>query len=506
MKTAVIYARYSSERQTEQSIEGQLRVCKDYAERNDLLILDTYIDRAMTGTNDNRASFQQMLKDSSKQAWDIVLVYKLDRFSRNRYESAMHKKTLKDNGIRLVSATETIADTPEGIILESLLEGMAEYYSAELSQKVRRGMNETRQKGNYTGGILLYGFKKDGKKVVIDEDKAKVIRFIYEKYASGVFVKDIIEELTASGILHKNKPFARNTIYNILKNEKYSGVYHHNGEEFANIYPRIVPEDIYTIVRQKTDEMKYGKHDSDVVYLLKNKMICGYCGKSIASETGSARNGEIKRYYKCLARKRGSNCKKAPIRKELLEKLIIDTTFKIFDNAENLSLIADLVIEKNKKRNAEQYKLNLLIKERNESEKAIDNLIQCMEKGIVTNSTKKRIEDLEKKIEDLKEQIAIERAKEKIQVSREEIMKFIRTTLKKNAGFMIKLLIDHIVLFDDKVEIYYNYVDARRRKNEDIENHKPFEVFKDNFETEIDTKQFSQAPQKLQLEINAYMK
>ena len=152
MKTAVIYARYSSDSQTEQSIEGQLHVCQDYAKRNDITIVNTYIDRAMTGTNDKRTDFQKMLKDSTKKAWDYVIVYKLDRFSRNKYEMAMHKKTLKDNGIKLLSAMENIPDTPEGIILESLLEGMAEYYSAELSQKVKRGMNQTRQKGNFTGG------------------------------------------------------------------------------------------------------------------------------------------------------------------------------------------------------------------------------------------------------------------------------------------------------------------------------------------------------------------
>ncbi|MBQ3048025.1 MAG: recombinase family protein, partial [Clostridia bacterium] len=133
MKTAVIYARYSCEKQTEQSIEGQLRVCHEYAERNNIVILNTYIDRAMSGTNDNRKEFQKMLKDSNNKAWDYVLVYKIDRFGRNKYEMAINKKTLKDNGIRLLSAMENIPDTPEGIILESLLEGMAEYYSAELS-------------------------------------------------------------------------------------------------------------------------------------------------------------------------------------------------------------------------------------------------------------------------------------------------------------------------------------------------------------------------------------
>ena len=123
MKTAVIYARYSCDQQTEQSIEGQLRVCEDYAKAHDILILDTYIDRAMTGTNDNRPDFQRMIKDSARREWTYILVYKLDRFSRNKYETAIHKKTLRDNGVKLLSAMENIPDTPEGIILESLLEG-----------------------------------------------------------------------------------------------------------------------------------------------------------------------------------------------------------------------------------------------------------------------------------------------------------------------------------------------------------------------------------------------
>ena len=144
MKTAVIYARYSSERQTEQSIEGQLHVCNDYAKRNELVIVGTYIDRAMTGTNDNREDFQRMLKDSDKKSFDYVLVYKLDRFSRNKYEMAIHRKHLKDNGVKILSAMENIPETPEGILLESLLEGMNQYYSAEcfyghnISKKRRR--------------------------------------------------------------------------------------------------------------------------------------------------------------------------------------------------------------------------------------------------------------------------------------------------------------------------------------------------------------------------------
>ena len=123
MKKAVIYARYSSDRQTEQSIDGQIRVCSEFAARQDILLVGTYIDKAMSGTNDNRADFQRMLKDSDRRQWDYVIVYKLDRFSRNKYEMAIHRKHLKDNGIKILSAMENIPDSPEGILLESLLEG-----------------------------------------------------------------------------------------------------------------------------------------------------------------------------------------------------------------------------------------------------------------------------------------------------------------------------------------------------------------------------------------------
>ena len=152
MKTAVIYARYSSDSQTEQSIEGQIRVCKQYAERIGLLVVDSYIDRATTGTNDNRAAFQQMLRDSKKAQWGAVIVYKLDRFARNKYESVVNRKKLTDNGVELVSAMENIPDTPEGKLFLAVIEGFNEYFSEDLKQKVNRGLKESWLKGNATGG------------------------------------------------------------------------------------------------------------------------------------------------------------------------------------------------------------------------------------------------------------------------------------------------------------------------------------------------------------------
>ena len=192
MRYVAFYGRYSSERQNEQSIEGQLNICEKYAEQNGLKIVETYIDRAMTGTNDQRPAFQKMLADCEKNVpWEIVLVYAIDRFGRNSIEIAINKQKLKKNNKMLISATQRTSDNIDGtknldgILLENVYIGLAEYYSAELSQKVRRGLHESRQKGYYTGGSIPYGYKVKDKKIYIDEDKAEIIRFIFKEYASG---------------------------------------------------------------------------------------------------------------------------------------------------------------------------------------------------------------------------------------------------------------------------------------------------------------------------------
>lgn len=457
MQTAVIYARYSSENQTEQSIDGQLRVCKEYAQRNGILILDTYIDRAMTGTNDNRPDFQRMIKDSSRKEWNYILVYKLDRFSRDKYATAIHKRTLKNNGVKVLSAMENIPDTPEGIILESLLEGMNQYYSAELAQKISRGMKETRLKGNYQGGGIPYGYKIDGRKLVIDESRAEIVRFMYSQFASGVFVKNIISELTAKGILYKNKRFATNTVYNILKNEKYSGVYKHGEEIIDNMYPQIIDNELFEKVRKIVNANKYGKRSIKVVYLLRNKLKCGYCGRPISAETGTARNGEVIRYYKCLGRKKDRNgCNKAMIRKDELEQLIIDNIVQELSKPATLDKIVFGLMQIQNSQTQVNSILNMLIKDKQHTETAIENMITAIENGVITNSTTKRLKELESRQEDLERQILIERSKTVIKLSERDIREYYEQALKLEPQMLINYLIKEIVLFDDKIEIYYN--------------------------------------------------
>ena len=202
---SVIYARYSSAGQTEQSIDGQLRVCKEFAERYGYEIVDEYIDRATTGTNDQRPSFQKMLADAKNKNWTAIIVYKLDRFARNKYDSVFHKHNLKKLGIRIQSAIEAISDSPEGRMMESILESMAEMYSEDLSQKVRRGIQQSLINGKFIGGQILYGYKVDEyKKVSIDESQAEVIRYLFKEYASGKPKKKIIAELIAKGLTSVN--------------------------------------------------------------------------------------------------------------------------------------------------------------------------------------------------------------------------------------------------------------------------------------------------------------
>ena len=456
MKTAVIYARFSCERQTEQSIEGQIHVCEDYAARNDIIIVDKYIDRAMTGTNDNRKDFQRMLKDCSKQAWDYVLVYKLDRFSRNKYETAIHKKTLRDNGIKLLSACEAIPDAPEGIILESLLEGMAEYYSAELSQKVKRGMRELRAKGYYMGGYLLYGYKKDGKKVVIDEEKAEIVRYIYNEYLHGTYIKTIIANLTERGVLNRGKPFAVNTIDHMLENMKYTGSFECNDEIIDNIFPQIIDPETFKLVQEKKAANRYGKHKENVVYLLKNKLFCGHCKKTMNAETGTARNGDVLRYYKCYRKKKTNKCSKGNVKKEVIEKIVIDSIIEAF-NKSDIKQIAERILEFNKEKIKTNNRINLLTNEKVETEKAINNLLSAVEKGLFSNATNLRLKQLEEQLAVIKEQLVLEQAKNKTALTKEDILGYIRIALQKDAKKMINLLVDKIYLYDNKVEIYYKY-------------------------------------------------
>ena len=457
MKTAVVYARYSSDSQSEQSIEGQLRVCQEYAKNNQILIVDTYIDRAMTGTNDLRPDFRRMIKDSAQKVWDYVLVYKLDRFSRNKYESVIHKRTLKENGVKVISAMENIPDTPEGIILESLLEGMNQYYSAELSQKVKRGMRETRMKGYFQGGWLLYGYKLDGRKIVIDEEQAEIVKYIFQQYEYGVYAKDIVKYLNDKGILFKGKVFKDSFIYKILQNEKYSGKYFHGSELVANMYPQIIPDDLYKRVKAILSKNKLGSKSVKVNYLLKGKLKCGLCGLPINGECGKTRYGKTFYYYKCSGRKKHVNdCPKHSIQKEILERFILDKVIEKMREPRVMDLVVKTLLEMQDKYLIDNSALTMMEKQKKQLENTTNNIMAAIEQGVVTKTTASRLKETERQIEILEKKILIEKSKTNIRIPENTIREYYSKILEYEPLILINTLIKVITLYDDKIEITFN--------------------------------------------------
>ena len=468
MKTCVIYARYSSNNQTEQSIEGQIRVCREYAQRNDIAIVGTYIDRATTGTNDNREQFQKMLKDSDKKAWDYVLCYKLDRFSRNKYEMAIHRKHLKDNGVKILSAMENIPETPEGVLLESLLEGMNQYYSEELSQKTKRGLRETRIKGNYMGGPINYGYKvvhettgeQTAAKVAVNEAEAPILLHIFEAYAAGNRIPDIVRELDDRGIRNRGNPFTVNSIYFMLQQEKYTGVYNFNGETFTHIYPAIIPKELFQIVRKRIDKNKTGKHVIGVDYILMGKCFCGYCGRQLRSAAGTTTDGTILRYYRCPYSKKDPDCHNKSVRKEVLEQIVIDALTNEITKPENIALITDSVFALYTAKFTDDSDLHRYEKELAATDKAIKNILTAIEEGIFTPSTKQRLTELEEKKVRLEQAVTVESAKEKNLLTKEDIERYITDAVKLSAKQMIELLVECIDVYADKICIKLKYSDT----------------------------------------------
>ena len=283
---AVIYARFSSEKQNEASIEGQLRECVDYANFNSIEVIGNYIDRAQSAKTDHRPEFQRMIKDSYKHAFDCIIVWKLDRFARNRYDSAYYKNVLKKNGVRVISAKESISQGADGILLESILEGYAEYYSAELSEKVKRGMTENALKAKSNGVRPPFGYYVDDTDhYQIDETLFPIIKEIFNLYVDGVKITEIASRLRERGVKNRGYELNYNAIFRILTNRKYIGEYKFGETVMPDAIPAIIDKQTFNAVQQRMARNKKAPamHRSEDDYLLTTKLFCGKCGAMMTS-------------------------------------------------------------------------------------------------------------------------------------------------------------------------------------------------------------------------------
>ena len=461
--TAVIYARYSSDNQREESIEGQIRECTAYAEKNGITIVKHYIDRAISAKTDNRPEFQQMIKDSDKKLFDIVLVWKLDRFARNRYDSARYKTQLKKNGVKLMSATEIISEGPEGIILESVLEGYAEYYSADLAEKVVRGQTENILKGRCNGGRGTFGYTLDSeRKFHIDPLASPFVLESFRKYRDGLTMKEIRDWLNENGIKNPvGGAFTYNSVEHMLKNRRYIGELKFRDVVVPDAIPPIVPLELFDDVQEKIAKNKKApaRRKAEDDYLLTTKLYCGYCGALMFGESGTSRTGEVHRYYKCATAKKHKGCKKKTVRKQWLEDLVVNQTMQLVkDDAAMESIIVKVMELQNK----ENTNIPLYEKQLRDAESGIQNMLNAIQAGILTSSTKERLEQLEETKRELETRIAEEKlAKPKI---KEEFIRFwllrfrkLDMSLKDQRQALVDTFINSIYLYDDKVLITFNY-------------------------------------------------
>ena len=461
--TAVIYARYSSDNQREESIEGQIRECTAYAEKNGITIVKHYIDRAISAKTDNRPEFQQMLKDSDKKLFDIVLVWKLDRFARNRYDSARYKTQLKKNGVKLMSATEIISEGPEGIILESVLEGYAEYYSADLAEKVVRGQTENILKGRCNGGRGTFGYTLDSeRKFHIDPLISPFVLESFKKYNEGSTMKEIRDWLNENGIKNPvGGAFTYNSVEHMLKNRRYIGELKFRDVVVPDAIPPIIPLELFEDVQEKIAKNKKApaRRKAEDDYLLTTKLFCGYCGALMFGESGTSRTGEVHRYYKCATAKKHKGCKKKTVRKQWLEDLVVNQTMQLVrDDAAMESIIAKVMELQNK----ENTNIPLYEKQLRDAESGIQNMLNAIQAGILTSSTKERLEALEEQRKELQARIAEERlAKPKM---KEEFVRFwllrfrkLDMTQPEQRQALVDTFINAIYLYDDKVLITFNY-------------------------------------------------
>ena len=466
--TAVIYARYSSDNQREESIEGQIRECTAYAEKNGITVVKHYIDRALSAKTDNRPDFQQMIKDSEKRLFDIVLVWKLDRFARNRYDSAHYEYQLERNHVKLVSATEPISDSPAGIMVKSMLTGMAEYYSAELSEKVVRGMTENVLKGKYNGGTIPIGFKVDEEKFFqIDPLKAPFVVEAFQRYNDGATMKELMNWLNDSGVTtNRNQKFTYNSIQTLLTNRRYIGENRFKDIVMPDSIPVIIEKELFDSVQDKIAKNRRApaRHKAEDDYLLTTKLFCGMCGAMMFGECGTSRNKNVHHYYKCANAKRTKTCKKKTVRKEWLEDLVVNETMKMIRDDDSIQSIVDAVMILQEQENTV---LPLLEKQMKDIENGIENLLNAIQAGVLTSSTKGRLEKLEAQQKELEIRIAEEKlAKPKVSA---DFVKFWLTNFRKldpnvksHRETLINTFVNAVYLYDEKVLITFNYKDGTK--------------------------------------------
>ncbi len=468
IKNVVIYARYSDNKQTENSIEGQLEVCKAFCERKGYHLIGQYIDRAQSGRSDQRKAFQKMLADSKKGGFDAVVVYALDRFGRSMLQMLLNEKALEENNVALLSATEETKNDASGRMQRGMHMVFAEYYSAELAQKVRRGAKVKAEQALYLGGPLPLGYAVDEKKrYVIDDMQASIVREIFQKYANGWTYTDLCKDFNNRQIKTSNgNAFNKNSFHVILNNRRYLGIYIYKNIEIPGAIPQIIDEKLFNEVaaKMKLNKKAPGRNRAKAEYLLTQKMYCGYCGEMMIGHSSNqvSTKGVIYNYYRCKDAGGNRPCQKKMIPKDFIEDTVIRECLKLL-TPESIQRITKEVLRLAKSDEAtaglRYFEKAIKTKER-EITNQKENLRKCTSDAMRDLIFEDLRELMEEK-EELERQYTLEKAKCFI-VSEEDIVARLTKLAEGDVQdkvyrrSLIRIFVNKIMLFDKKMTIIFN--------------------------------------------------
>lgn len=406
-----------------------------------------------------------MIADSRKKAFQYVIVYKLDRFARNRYDSAIYKHKLKQNGVKLLSAMENIGDNPESIILEAVLEASAEYYSVDLSQKIKRGSRESALKGQFPGGTVPLGYKLIDRRLAVNEDKAPIIQYIFKQYAQGLTKKQIAGELNVRGFKTQNeKPFTPNSFQVMLRNEAYIGKFCWN--DVIIPCPAIIDMDTFNAVQLRLAENRRrgAKKKATIEYLLSGKLFCGNCGAPMNGLSGTGKSGGKFCYYACHGkRKKLNDCQKKNEKKDFLEWYVCEQTVKYVLSPDRIKKIAKAVVEEYNKEFDDSAVKELerrIAKLDRDIDKYTDMLLDIPKAA--RERIYQKIEDADLQKQDLEIDLSKLRIASKIRYTEKDIVAWLKTFCNGDLfdnSFrrrLIDVFINSVYVYDDRIIIFYN--------------------------------------------------
>lgn len=495
LRYAVIYARFSSDNQREESIDAQIRAATDYAEKNGYVVIKVYIDKAKSAKTDDRPQFQQMIQDSRLGTFSYVIVHKLDRFARNRYDSANNKRRLKQNGVRVLSVLENLDDSPESIILESAIESFAEYYSANLAREVMKGMKENALQAKHTGGTPPLGYDVGSdKRYILNEQEVPIVRLIFKRYLEGLTYSDIVNELNKLGYKTKRgTDFSKSGLNKILSNEKYCGTYvfnqyankNMNGKRNSTVkknedeiiriedgMPAIISKEDFEAVQKIMSQNKIarGTRKAKVNYLLSGIIKCGECGYAMhGNKRPSGTDGEYIS-YRCGCKKSKNLCTNSEIRREPLEEYILSELETRLLSDEVIPEIVKYVNAKLvREEKQEGDRLQALQSKLEQTDKEINNIINAIMAGMNSVSLKDKMSELEAiKVNleaevimltsEVKEETVTKVTEEQVKVMVADMKKYVMERDLPQCKQLIKDFVEEVIVYRGHVEVKFNMV------------------------------------------------